>query len=694
MNPTTDQLQVINHRSGPGLVLAGAGSGKTSTISLRTIELLKEGVPPSRILKMTFSRKAAGEMRTKMVRLAGAQLLKGLVVDTFHAYCFRLIREFPQRFGRTTAVTVADDSDQRRLIKESAKECGLDLKESKVKRAVEKARSIYSLAKNDGLTLARQREDVAELLRFRIGGLEKLHDQLMKMLESYETRLRKSNLLDFDDLCLLVGRELDQNREFAELIGRRYDHIVVDEAQDTNRTQFWIVRSLARYAQSQLLIGDQKQAIYGFRGARVENINNYIAEFEPRRYVMRENFRSTAAIVEGANAMIAHNRDLGESTSSATGGLGYTVLAAPDSFQGIRQIQDQFRRVVRSGVPLEEIAFLGRVKRLSRLAEVALSQIGIPSKIIGGMSLYDSLEGRAAIGAARLIQNPHDGPALAAMAAFHPLITEGLISAVLEGVANGLDVFTALRNAGRKGSEVALDLEGRLDRLRTCGPSQIGQWMGEPWGLDLPGYYQLKTSRARSSSAEELEKELNRRLENLALIDTATDGAIARVASERAGRELDPGEYGAWVTEAEQWTMVVESRLDDREEHKNARDAVTVMTVHRSKGLEWTYVFVLGASESILPLTGPDDDDEDDGANDGIEEERRLAYVAVTRAKTGCCLVHIENMGRFVSRNSLLEPSRFISEMGLEIPVPGLDQSELLREGVYTRKPVASGAPW
>ena len=695
---TDEQDEVARHRHGPGLVLAGAGSGKTSTISVRTIRLIEEGCPAGAILKMTFSRKAAGEMRHKMVKMAGASQLRGLQVDTFHAWGFRLIREFPERFGRTAAVTVTDETDQRRLIRDAAREAGIDLKESKVKRAVEKARSVYSYAKNGGLRLPANRDEIREVLRFSIGGLDKFHDQLMRMLEGYETRLRRSNALDFDDLCLLPGLALDRDKAFAELIGRRYRHVIIDEGQDTNLTQYWVVRAIGRWAASVLLIGDTRQGIYSFRGARIENTRAYIADFEPRQYLMRRNFRSTAEIVEAANALIAHNKmELGESFSDTGGGLGLTVIAAADGADGIRQIQRQFQKVASSGVPLGEIAFLGRVKRLSRLAEVAMSQLGVPVRVVGGFSIYESIEGRAAVGAARLLQNPHDGAALAAIAAFNPKLTEGVVTNTLDGVANGLSVLEALRASGSKGCEAAADLEVRLARLRTCGPQSVGEWVNAEWGLDMTGFYALKKDRAKSTSAEDIDKECERRQENLQLIDTATEGAIARVGEERAGRALDPGEYSVWVPEEEQWTMVVESRLDERDERRSpSKDVVTVSTQHRAKGLEWSYVFVLGMSESVLPLTRGEGDEDEDGAEDSLEEERRLAYVALTRAKIGCSLVHIEDMRRYLNRNNLLEPSRFIDEMGLQMPIPEVHQPSLQHPSYqpFRRSRVATGAQW
>lgn len=701
VNLTQDQAQVAAHRSGAGLVLAGAGSGKTSTVSVRTINLIEEGWRPERMLKMTFSRKAAGEMRHRMVEMAGPQLLKGMSVDTFHSFGFRLIREFADRFGRTSAVTVADESDQRRFIKDSAKSAGLDMKESKVKRSVEKVRSVYSYAKNAGLSMQRDREAIEELVRYGVGGIEKTYGQMMSMLDGYEQMLRRSNVVDFDDLCLLPGRALDQDAELARVIGQRYDHLTIDESQDTNLTQYWITRALARHSTSVLLIGDLRQCIYRFRGARIENVQSFITDFDPRQYLMRQNFRSTVTIVDAANALIANNRlDMGESFSSSEGGFGFTVIAAQEPNSGIRQIQAQLRKVLDAGVPLGEIAFLGRVKRLSRLAEVAISQLGHSLRIVGGTSIYESLEGRAAIAAARLLQNPYDGAAVAALGAFHPDITEGVIAQTLEGVSHGLDAFSALRSAGARGAQAAADLEERLGRLRETGPTGVGEWVSQAWGLDLAGFYELKKQRAKTSSSEDLDKECARRLENLALIDVATSGAIARLADERAGREVDPGEWSTWVPEKEQWDLIVQARLDDREEGKAPKkDVITVSTVHRSKGLEWSFVFVLGMSETILPMIGPDDEDDDDGGDDSIEEERRLAYVAVTRAKKGCALVHIESMGRFVARNSLLEPSRFIAEMGLCLPAPGLEQQEMRHQNAYAygqpmRKKVATQAPW
>lgn len=681
LRTTSAQAGIIDHRDGSLLVLAGAGSGKTSTIVGRTAAMVIQGVRPQTILMMTFSRKATAEMRSRLRELLPDDPRADLVnIDTYHAFGFRFCRKYFSSVGRTSGVSTMDDKDQKRKFKNLAEELGADLRDEHWKAWLRNVRSAYSMLKNEGF-VATQSADRSAIYEYFSGrGLSGSDlDIAMVLVDKYETSNRIENLLDYDDLCLLPVLAMEKDPQIATELGMRYPHLVVDEFQDTNAVQYRLLRCIGVVSGNVLMVGDDDQSIYGWRGARVENLRSFISDFSPRKAKLERNFRSTPAIVDAASRHVAHNAKRLSKKPFAEGdhGMAPQLDCYQTAWQMADGIAEQIGEGVRRGKKPEDYAVLYRTNRMARVVEQGLKSRGIPYKIVGGSSIYDAPEVKAAICASRLLNNEHDISALEGLIPYLRGFGEKLMSQARflywsEHTDDRPNLFHLLMSDDRF-DRLTIFLDEKLTALRRLGAERAGEWVAGPDGLDWIGSMQKRLDSGSAKNPEKLRHEIEIRTANLHALDAGTRMVLRRIAAVRSGAEALSMDYEGLLTIDDQWQVLCEACItDDAPAAKKQSEhggEVTLSTVHRAKGLEWNCVHIAGYSEGLMPLSSSVADSEDDDANSDITEERRLSYVAVTRAKKQVHLHHAETV-QFPgdSEATTYKPSRFIEELGLEHP--------------------------
>jgi DNA helicase-2/ATP-dependent DNA helicase PcrA len=595
LNPS--QRDAVLHEGGPLAVIAGAGSGKTRVLTRRIAYLLAMGVPSWRILAITFTNKAADEMRRRVVDLVGPAA-EAMWISTFHAAGARILRRNAERVGYRPGFTIYDESDARRLVEHILDDLGIDAKRFPARAVL----GAISQAKGDLLNAQDWATRATTIYERRIG----------EVFAAYEARLLAANAMDFDDLLSVTVRLLAGDEEVRDHYARRFVHILVDEYQDTNRAQNEIVRLIGSLHRNVCVVGDSDQSIYRFRGAEVRNLLDFEHAFpEARTIVLDQNYRSTQTILDAANAVIAHN--LGRRTDkvlwSALGsGSPIIRLRAGDERGEATFVADEIARLRgKEGLRLDEIAVLYRTNVQSRAIEAALADRGLPYKVIGGTRFYDRREVRDVLAYLRLVQNPDDEVSLRRVLNV-PRRGVGATSVARLGAyasLAGVPFAVALRHyrdagvTGKAAAGIASFLR-LLDDLAGLAQRPAAEAVAEV--VRLTGYLALLEAEAASPGPGQMEAE--GRIENLAELET-----VAASHGDLAGfLEL---------------TALV-AATDDLAE---ADGRVALMTLHAAKGLEFKAVFLTGMEEGIFPH------DRALGEPDDLEEERRLCYVGITRAR-------------------------------------------------------------
>jgi DNA helicase-2/ATP-dependent DNA helicase PcrA len=635
LNPA--QREAVTATEGPVLVLAGAGSGKTRVIAHRIAYLVARGVDPRRILAVTFTNKAAGEMAGRVTALLGPGSGATPLVATFHAACVRILRAEAHHLGYPRSFVIYDEDDRLALVRELCRDLGVD--ERLLTPAAAVAR--ISRAKNQ----LESPEAVAAAAR---GPREA---QLARLYARYEARLRAAGALDFDDLLGLTVRLLETQPAVRERYAERWRYVLVDEYQDTNAAQYRILRLLTGGHRNLCVVGDPDQSIYRFRGADLRNILDFERDFPGARVVrLEQNYRSTARILEIAAAVIAHNRARKDKTlwTENAGGVPARLFQARDEVEEAAWIVRTVSGLRAEGVPLDGIAVLYRTNAQSRVLEDAFRGAAVPYHLVGSVRFYDRREVKDALAYLRLALNPGDDlafrRAIAAPARGVGPVTlarleegaarqrSGLLGAAAAAGALGLTGRTA------RGLEEFAALVGRLADL-LAAPRLLGERVAAV----------VEASGLREALRREGTLEAEGRLENL--------DELCAAAEEFAGRP-EGGDLAGFLDAA--------ALLSDVDELAEARAAVTLMTLHAAKGLEFPVVFLCGLEEGVFPHARAVEDP------DGVEEERRLAYVGLTRAKTRLflSLAHERRHGGYAGPR---EPSRFLLEMPAEglLPVGG-----------------------
>ena len=638
LNP--EQAAAVSHGEGPLLVLAGAGSGKTRVLTRRLAWVVAHGVPQESVVAVTFTNKAAGEMKDRVAALLGTERPRSFV-GTFHAWGVRLLRRFPEEAGVPKGFVVFDSDDQLAVVKRAMKEVALPEK-SATPRQIQ---SRISQAKNEGI----QPEDFPR----RFGDF--LGSRLADIARAYEKSLRASKALDFDDLLVLSTRLVATHDGVRELLRRSIRHLLVDEYQDTNRVQAKLVRLIAGETGNLFVVGDEDQSIYRWRGADVSNILEFAREFPTAKTVRLErNYRSTAPILKAAGAVVAENRRrLGKTLKATKSGGGNVRLAVFD------EERDEAREVVsriaaaRRARPLAEVAVLFRTNAQSRPFEDELLRSNMPYILVGGTKFYERAEIKDALAYLRLANNPSDD------VSFRRVVNvpaRGVGAATLEAVEGAasergvplLAVLGALPEGLTERAKKALaefrDLVVETARLRR----------GEENGAGAAVAFALEETGLLKLYESSLDPQDEARRENL---DELLAAARDHERTTSFGGEGDDPSLAGFLD-----AVTLRADADEADEKKG----ILLITLHAAKGLEFDEVFLAGFEEGSLPHASSRDDD------DQFEEERRLAYVGMTRAKDRLTLSYVLRRmvrGEWMSR----EPSPFLSA----IPEAVLEREDL-----------------
>ena len=601
LNPA--QREVVEHVNGPLLVLAGAGSGKTRVLTLRIARLIEEhGVPAERILAVTFTNKAAGEMKTRIGRLLGRDPA-GLWIGTFHSLSARLLRREAEFLGFTRQFTIYDEDDRNALIGRLLEELGYD-KKKMTPRAVA---SIISGAKNRMV----EPEDLARSSPFDL-----LVKAAAAVYERLGPALKAANAMDFDDLLLHPVRLFHLYPDRLELWRRRFDFILVDEFQDTNTAQYRLIRFLGLGHGNVMAVGDDDQSIYGWRGAQVGNMREFQQDFRGTKVVRLElNYRSTQVVLDAANKVIAQNKGrIGKTlTATRTGGETITVVAAADERDEAEWVVRELE-VRREDWDYGAMAVLYRTNAQSRAFEEQFRRKGVPSRIVGAISFYDRREVKDLLAYLRLVANPRDDEAF-----------NRAINIPRRGIGEAsLNAFTL---AARQWNKSLLEAARTADTMQELRPNVRGAFKAFAELIDRLGQF-----AQMEMPAPILERLIETLEYEKALLEEGPEGAerwenvkelVAGAAewSEEVpeGEELEGTPLERFLEEA---ALVAAPDKEQGDE-----EGVTMMTLHTAKGLEWPVVVMAGMEEGLFPLSRAME------TPDGIEEERRLAYVGITRSR-------------------------------------------------------------
>ncbi|MBS6153422.1 MAG: UvrD-helicase domain-containing protein [Campylobacter gracilis] len=635
LNPA--QREAASHVDGAMLILAGAGSGKTKTITARLAYLLSNGVPPGNTLTLTFTNKAAAEMRSRALNLISGLNLSGVpLLCTFHKFGLLFLKFHISELGRSANFQVIDTDDKKKIIKGFEINLPTSLLAAKI-----------STYKNSLIGP----KDIDELLKGEEDELSRMYSgfyaHCADAYKRYEAYLAANNLVDFDDLLILPYKILNANERLCDEISRRYAYITVDEYQDTNDIQFKLLQKLCTTHENLAVVGDDDQSIYGWRGARIENILNFKDQFSNVKFIkLEQNYRSTDEILNAANELISHNKNrLGKSLTSMNGG-GEKIEILRSDEEGIEaaKIAEAIKKLLSSGVAPSQIAVLYRVNALSRALEEGLNRAKIPYKMVGGVKFYERAEIKDMIAYLRLVNDEHDDFSM-----------RRIINVPKRGIG-----------------KVSLAKLEELSRLRLI--SLFDAFSEPDAGLSAKAAQALAELKSGIASISALADTI-KKIEAL----EPTFGLKAYYASlpDGADRVANIDEFLAMLKDeasnkpdfdlAEFLNEL--SLLSDQDAIMG--DAINIMSVHASKGLEFEHLFVIGLEEGFFPLLGDSSD---------IEEERRLAYVAITRAKRTLTLSFAAS--RFYrGKRERLDASRFIAEAGLVAKEPPREQSSGFSKG-------------
>ncbi|HFU75340.1 MAG TPA: ATP-dependent helicase [Arcobacter sp.] len=610
------QKVAAQHIDGPLLILAGAGSGKTKTITTRLAYLISIGIDPASILTLTFTNKAATEMRHRAYNLIEEVNYPPLLC-TFHKFGLLFLKFHIKELGRKNNFVIIDSDDKKKILKTIDKETTTSVLANEI-----------SKFKNSMMSPA----------EVRATSQDKLYAQIAKVYEIYEEYLHKNNLVDFDDLLLLTYKILDENKEIAKQTSERYKYIMVDEYQDTNDLQYQLLRKLCSNHKNLCVVGDDDQSIYGWRGATIKNILGFSDNFSDAKVIkLEENYRSTKEILEKANALIEHNRDRLGKKLVAVRGEGESIKLYESNYESdeTRKIAEDVIELLESGVDAGEIAILYRVNALSRALEEGFNKARISYKLVGGIKFYERAEIKDLIAYFRVITNKNDNFSL-----------KRIINKPKRGI--GPTTIDKLELEAMRVKKTIFTLLEEYDNDQLA---------------ELVGKKNARTLKVFMASINDLQDILiSSKMRFIDLFDETFDFRESyEKLTDGADRIANIEEFYGYLRDF--FMQNLDSGLEDFLNEislKSEQDAindetVSMMSIHASKGLEYKYVFVIGLEEGFFPINGEGSD---------IEEERRLGYVAMTRAKDRLTLSYVHS--RFYKgRRTQLVKSRFLTESGL-----------------------------
>lgn len=610
-NLNKEQIEAVKTIDGPVLVMAGAGSGKTKVLTTRIAYLIEEGIPSYNILAITFTNKAAAEMRDRVSNLIGDV---SSFIGTFHSLGVRIIRENHDILGLPNNFTIIDSDDTNTIIKKLLKEMNLDSKQY----SPSYVRNRISFIKNQMLT-------DGELDRLFNTPMDKV---VVEVYHRYNNKLKTSASVDFDDLLLLPVNLFKEHKDILEYYQDKYRYILIDEYQDTNPVQYKLSVMLSNKYKNIFVVGDMNQSIYAFRQADFRNISNFEKDFKGAKVIKLEhNYRSTNNILSAANEVIKHNTERKDLKLFSDNGDGVKIkyMRAYDEKHEIALVIDEIKHLLSEGYKNEDIAILYRTNAQSRAIEDVFLAKGIPYKVFGSYYFYNRKEIKDLISYLRLIYNPHDEISLRRVINTPKRgIGEIAIAAIEERAKQqNISMFDALET--RKELEFKEIIEDLIKRSESLSLTELIDEVLERSGMKK----ELESSKA-------LEDEI--RLENLMEVKSITASFEERTGSANLGDFLEEV-----------------SLIADISNHTEDGDVVTLMTLHSAKGLEFPVVFLVGMEEGLFPHNMS-------LMENNLEEERRLCYVGITRAKERLYLTNAKRRMLYGKENMNI-PSRFISEI-------------------------------
>ncbi len=645
------QREAVMTTEGPLLVLAGAGTGKTRVITTRIGYLMSRGVAPENILAVTFTTKAATEMRERIARLVGAPA-KRLTVGTFHAFCMRALRAHSEAVGLPRAFSICDASDQLSAVKSVMRE--LRVHETTMHPSAVLSR--ISFNKNRLLTP----KDEDNVL-------------VASVWERYQEYLERSQSVDFDDLLLKTLRLLKSRKKIRDLFRDTYRYVLVDEYQDTNHPQYEIVRAISAGHRNICVVGDDDQSIYGWRGADIQKILGFHRDFKGAKIVrLLTNYRSTAPILEAANAVIRNNPARHEKKLRSTRGAGEPVRLTRlrDEVTEARFVAEEIAKLVRRReAKLSECAVLFRTQVQPRPFEVEFRAAGLPYVLVGGMSFFDRKEVRDILAFLKLVANPEDETSLMRVINTPPRsIGKTTIDRVVDfATENGISVHAVFE----RGDEIAGLSASALESYRTFRAILSSSSLPRASQGLVAGISELLEALSYRTEVRRLYADPMTREARWAAVEE-----VQNFAENYTRKSKSPALVG-FLEE-----LALSSGEDTKDREDDSREAVTLMTLHAAKGLEYPHVFLVGMEEGLLPHARSVEDG-------GLEEERRLAYVGITRAMSALTLSFVSERARYGNRAPVM-PSRFLFEMkGKEPPEDWVPVEQALSaspEGEQSRK--------
>lgn len=673
LNP--QQKEAVLYNNGPSLVIAGAGSGKTRVLTYKVAYLLDLGLPPENILALTFTNKAAAEMKQRIARMVGYNKSKGLAMGTFHSIFARILRSEAGYLSLTPSFTIYDTDDSKSLVKAVMKDMGIDTKQAEKQYTPSFVLSRISAAKNSVMfpkdyivsdfALQDKRRDMP-----RVG----------EIYTEYMRRLRAANAVDFDDLLLLTYALFRDNEEILQKYRERFQFILVDEYQDTNTLQYYIVRMLAAQHHRVCVVGDDAQSIYAFRGAKIGNILNFCNNFpEARTFKLERNYRSTKNIVSAAGSLIKKNRgQLPKNVySEKEDGEKVKIIETRSDDEEARMIAGKIKDMGNRGASYDDFAILYRTNSQSRKLEDALRSLSVPYEIYGGTSFYQRKEVKDILAYLRLIANHADDEA------FRRIINvpaRGIGNVTMTRIAESArNNNTSLFDTASAPDKYVLEVSPAAKTKLVAFTGMIGKYSGMTDNMNALEIARELVNELELNLTDEkygiLTPDECSRLENISELL----GSIGEFCESRQSE-------GEEASLTDFLSLAVLATDQDTKKEDEDKPKVALMTIHAAKGLEFPNVFVAGMEDGLFP--GP----MSLADNESIEEERRLLYVAMTRAGNLCVLSYADE--RFLyGQLRMNKPSRFlddISDKYVERSVYGYSNSHSVDfsrrdEGFFTR---------
>ncbi len=607
------QLEAVEHKDGPCLVLAGAGSGKTKVLTQRIINLIDSGVSPYNILAITFTNKAAKEMRNRVENELGS-ITDSIFIGTFHSFGLRILRENYIDIGYTSNITILDTDDAKAIVKRILKENGYDPAKYEIRTIINK----ISSAKNDGISP----DEYTKLF------LNDLDIVIGLVYKEYTKLLKDNNSVDFDDLLLKPVELLKKNKIILEKYQERFKYILVDEYQDTNSIQYELCKLLASRYKNIFVVGDANQSIYSFRNADYRNILNFEKDYKNTKVILlEENYRSTNNILKAANSVIKNNSEGKKLNlwSSKRDGELIDYIRCEDEIKEANFVINKIKDLISNGYKYSDIAVLYRTNAQSRVVEDAFVRNNIPHNIIGSYYFYNRKEIKDLIAYLKLIYNPCDSVSL-----------ERIINVPKRGIG-----AKSIENLRKKATENNISMFDAIDSGKELEFKKMILKLQE---FSLNGNLSDLIEEILSTTGLRMEYEINKSLENEAKVENLNEFKTVALMFEESG-----------IYDLQTFLENI-ALVSDRGQYNNDGDEVSIMTLHSAKGLEFNVVFLLGMEEGLFPHN------RSFNSLSNLEEERRLCYVGITRAKEKLYLLSARQRTIFGKTSGTIE-SRFIREI-------------------------------